>query len=129
MNITDVEKLISKISCNCLGIDFKIKVSYDDKYTLHDQLSCTSHGRIYLQLVYISPCANTGVEGVWKTDKKYLSNHMTSDEVVKKVYVLFEQGVKHEIMEGFKVNNITLFNPHINYEELLKVSHKEVNRS
>jgi hypothetical protein len=31
-------------------------------------------------------------------------------------------------MEGFKVDNIILFNPHINFEELLKISDKEITR-
>jgi hypothetical protein len=53
---------------------------------------------------------------------------MSSDEIIKTCYVCFEQAVKHEVMECFKVDNKILFNPHINFEELLKVSDKEISR-
>jgi hypothetical protein len=54
---------------------------------------------------------------------------MTDDEVVKTAYVAFEAAVKHEILEGFKVDGKILFNPHVNFEALLTVSDKEVFRS
>lgn len=53
---------------------------------------------------------------------------MTEDEVVKTAWCAFETAVKHEVMEAFKVDNIRLFNPHVNFEELLKVSNREVKR-
>lgn len=53
---------------------------------------------------------------------------MKDDEIVKRAYVACEAAVRHEIMEGFKVDGIVLFNPHVNFEELLKVSHMEVKR-
>jgi hypothetical protein len=37
--------------------------------------------------------------------------------------------VEHEIMEAFKVDGKILFNPHVNYLDLLDVSHKEVSRT
>lgn len=53
---------------------------------------------------------------------------MTADEIVKTVYAAFEAAIKHEVMEGFKVDGIVLFNPHVDFEELLKISHKEIQR-
>lgn len=52
----------------------------------------------------------------------------TDDEIVKTVYAAFELTVKHEIMEGFKVDGTELFNPHLNFEELIKISNREVSR-
>jgi hypothetical protein len=54
---------------------------------------------------------------------------MTDDEIIKTSYGAFKAAVEHEVMEGFKVDGIILFNPHVNFEELLKISHKEIKRS
>jgi hypothetical protein len=114
-----VKKITDRISLNLLGMEFKLKVSLDEIYK----------NRVYLQIIYKSPCTESGKVEEWKGGKSYLSEFMTDDEIVKKAYVAFEQAVKHEVMESFKVDGITLFNPHINFEELLKVSHKEVKRN
>jgi hypothetical protein len=53
---------------------------------------------------------------------------MPADEIMKTAYGAFKMAVEHEAMEAFKVDGIILFNPHINFEELLKVSHKEIKR-
>lgn len=53
---------------------------------------------------------------------------MTDDEIVKTAWCAFEAAVKHEIMEGFKVDGKILFNPHLNFEALLSISHLEVKR-
>lgn len=53
---------------------------------------------------------------------------MTNDEIAKTAYVAFESAIKHEIMEGFKVDGIILFNPHVNFEALLGVSDQEIRR-
>lgn len=54
---------------------------------------------------------------------------MTNDEIIKTAYCAAEAAVKHEIMEGFKVDGVILFNPHVDFEELLKISHLEVKRT
>ena len=54
---------------------------------------------------------------------------MTDDEIIKTCYAAFDACVKHEIMEGFKVDGKMLFNPHINFEALLTISDKEITRS
>lgn len=54
---------------------------------------------------------------------------MTDDEVVKTAYCAFEAAVKHEVMEGFKVDGKILFNPHMNFEALLSISDKEIYRA
>ena len=113
-----VQKIIDRITLECIGIEFQLNAFEDKK-------GC---GRIYLQVSYVSPCTHSGKHEIWKSGKHYLSEHMTDDEIVKKSYVAFEQCVKHEIMEGFKVDGKILFNPHVNFEELLAISHKEVKR-
>lgn len=119
--ITEVQRateLLARVSLKVFGVKFKIKASQDLR----------GGNRVFLQVSYEAPCTNTGELQEWKGRKYYLSEFMTDDEIIKTGYVAFEQAVKHEVMEGFKVDGIILFNPHINFEELLKISHKEVKR-
>jgi hypothetical protein len=114
-----VKKLCSFITMSLLGVNFNLIIEEDKKYG----------GRVYLQIEYTCPCTKTGQDESWKGRKWYLSEHMTDDEVVKTAYTAFEAAVKHEVMEGFKFNSIILFNPHVNFRELLEISHKEVRRA
>ncbi len=113
-----VQELVDRISMEIFGQKFGIILERDK----------VNQKRLYVQAVYTAPCTNSGEIEDWKGRKYYLSDFMTEDEVIKTCYVAFEQAVKHEVMEGFKVDGTILFNPHINFEELLKVSHKEVKR-
>lgn len=113
-----ISSVVKRITANLFGKSFNFLVEFDKK----------GGDRLYIQVEYSADCTNTGVEQKWKGRKYYLSDHMTDDEIVKTCYVAFEQAVKHEVMEAFKVDNIILFNPHLNFEELLKISHKEVKR-
>jgi hypothetical protein len=85
--------------------------------------------RVYIQVIYNAPCSKSKEIEQWKGGKHYLSEHMTEDEVLKRVWVAIEAAVKHEVMEGFKFDGIVVFNPHLNFRELLKISHKEVMRN
>lgn len=113
-----VEKLLKRIKLECFGTKFKLVCEIDKVFG----------GRYYLQIHYNASCNKTGEMQEWHSGKRYLSEHMTDDEVVKQAYSLFETTVKHEIMEGFTIDNIPLFNPHTHYEELLKVSLNEISR-
>jgi len=103
---------------------FKIEVEYDQKAYKYMK----SKSRLYLQIQYHSTCTKTGEFKKWHGRKWYLSDHMTADEIIKTVFIAFKSAVEHEIMEAFKVDGKILFNPHTNFEELLKVSDKEVTR-
>lgn len=113
-----VAETISHITLSVFGTNFDVIASRDKKY----------QNRIYIQVGYIAACTKTGQLQPWKGGKHYLSEHMTEDEVVKKIYVAFEQCVKHEVMEGFKYDNIIVFNPHVHFKELLAISHNEIRR-
>ena len=114
-----VKKLTDRMSLTCMGQEFQIIVSTDR----------ISGQRVYIQLSYSAPCTNGGENDQWRGRKWYLSDFMTDSEIVFTVYAAFEAAVKHEIMEGFKIDGIVLVNPHVNYEELLKISHNEVKRN
>lgn len=97
----------------------QLRVAYDK---VHE------HGRIFLQVIYLAPCTKTAEVLQWRGRKWYLSEYMTEDEIIKTAYAAFEAAVKHEIMEGFKVDGIVLFNPHVDYRELLQISNREIRR-
>ena len=114
-----VKNITNRITMELFGIRFGIVVSFDKK----------GGDRIYIQVYYNAPCTKTKKMEYWTGGKYYLSEHMTDDEIVKKCWVAFEQAIKHETMESFKVDGIILFNPHVNFEELLKISSKEIKRN
>lgn len=120
--IDRVAKITNRISMSCFGFDFSIRVDYDNEFRVDGK------GRVFLQVSYFAPCTKTKELKQWHGRKWYLSQYMTDDEIVKTAYVAFESCVKHEVMEGFKVDDKILFNPHLNFEELLSISDKEVQR-
>lgn len=120
----EVKKLLSRITMKVLGTEFELKLVRDQA----DKRAGDADKRPFIQVIYNASCSKTNKMEIWKGGKHYLSQHMTNDEIVKKAWVAFEMAIKHEVMEGFKVDGITLFNPHVDFEELLRVSHKEVQR-
>lgn len=127
MTVKEIKELISIINANCLGTDFGFIVAYDMKYSIVTPQGTT--GRIFIQAKYKCNCTKTGEEQEWKGAKHYLSDYMTHDEIIKAAFKAFKTAVEHEILEGFKVHNTILFNPHCNYMSLLEVSNKEVRRN
>jgi hypothetical protein len=127
-NLIKVKELISRIKFKCLDKEFDLIAKHDEIYRFSDSLHSYREPRIYIQVQYTATCNKTGFTDKWHGRKWYLSEYMTDDEVIKTCYVACEAVVKHEIMEGFKVDDIILFNPHINYEKLLEISDYEVKR-
>lgn len=119
MTLEDVQSIVNRIDCSLFDTDLYFIVSHDKKF---------ENGRIYIQIEYRAPCVKTGEYLPWHGRKWYLSDHMTEDEVIKTAFCAFEAAVKHEILEGFKVDGVILFNPHVNYKRLLQVSPDEVYR-
>lgn len=115
-----IKQITDRITMSVFGTSFSLRIDSDYKYI---------DGRNFLQVVYKAPCTKTGEIQEWRGRKWYLSEHMTDDEIIKTAYTAFEYAVKHEVMEGFKVDNIILFNPHVNYEALLSVSNQEIKRA
>lgn len=121
MQPEEIKELCSSINMKCLGNEtFELRVERDVKRPID--------GRLFLQVVYKSPCIKTGEVKEWHGRKFYLSDYMTADEIVKTSWLAFKLAIEHEIMEGFRVNGKLLFNPHINYEALLAISEQEINR-
>lgn len=121
MNFDEIKAIVSRIGMSCFGTRFGIKTSVD--------LEFPDSQRVFIQVIYIAKCNKTGELKEWHGRKWYLSKYMTADEVVKTAYTAFESAVKHEVMEGFLVDGKILFNPHVSFEELLKISDLEVSRA
>lgn len=115
-----IRTITNRIHLKLFGVQFQIRVEHDNVYG--------EKGRIFLQVTYTTPCNKTGDIQNWHGRKWYLSDYMTEDEVVKTSYAAYKAVIEHEIMETFLVDGIVLFNPHINYKELLKISHNEIKR-
>lgn len=112
-------ELLQRCDFKCISVPFGWRLEHDQEF---------EGGRVFFQLFYYAPDAKGNGAKEWSGRKWYLSRHMTNDEIIKTAYAAFEACVKHEVMEGFKVDGKTLFNPHVNFEELLKVSSNEVYR-
>ena len=129
MGITEIKKLFRANNIDALkflGTYFSCGVYRDEKAK-----KFMKNARLYLQFTYGAvDTKNPGhYVGNWKGRKWYLSSHMTEDEVIKTAYLAFKMAVEHEVMESFKINGVALFNPHVDYKELVKISHKEITRT
>jgi hypothetical protein len=119
--IKRVLNLTNRISINLFNIDFKIRVDIDNR---------DAAGRVFIQIIYSTSDNHSENKEIkeFRGRKFYLSEFMTDDGIIKTCYFAFETCVKHEVMEVFKVDNITLFNPHVNFEKLLEISNFEITR-
>ncbi len=118
--LNSVLVICERVSCGVFGQQFMVRAERDNKRP--------EDGRIFLQITYKAECNKDGILKDWHGRKWYLSDHMTEDEVIKTLFVAFKSVVEHEIMEGFKVDDKILFNPHLSYTELLAISDREVKR-
>ncbi len=118
--LTYVKSILSSISCQVFDKNLILNCSRDIK---NDQ------ARLFIQVTYvgIDNERRTFKPRTFKSRKWYLSDHMTEDEIVKTAYLAYEICVRHEVLEGFRINGKPLFNPHADYRELLKID-KEVKR-
>jgi hypothetical protein len=125
MKLKQIQGLLKKVgSIVLLDHVFICYAFYDKKAYPYMK----TKSRIYIQITYCATCIKTKEYKLWTGRKFYLSDHMTVDEIIKTCFVAFKTAVEHEVMESFKVEGKTLFNPHVNYKELLSISEKEVNR-
>jgi hypothetical protein len=121
MNFEEVKAIVARIKMECFDTVFGIKTSMDMEFP--------DSQRVFIQVIYVAECNKTNDIKEWHGRKWYLSRHMTADEVVKTAYAAFEAAVKHEVMEGFKVDGKVLFNPHVSFEALLNICDQEVSRA
>lgn len=121
-----VSTLTSRMFLHIFGKELVITVKGDQKF----DYSSRGDPRLYIQLVYHAPdTKDLSKIKEYRGRKWYLSEYMPDDEIVKTCYLAFRTAVEHEVLEGFKIDDKVLFNPHVNFEELLKISDREVART
>lgn len=125
--IEEIKSLVERIELEIFGKKLNILVKYDELYTRYF-VDDTADGRLYIQLEYIDECKVEGIDTSYKGRKWYLSEFMTDDEIVKTVYSAFEACVKHEVLEGFKIDGCAIFNPHTDYKALQLASKQLISR-
>lgn len=115
-SVDDVKRVTDRITLGLLG-----------NHTFTLRVDTDGH-RVFVQVQYDSPCTKTGEHMPWKGRKWFLSEYMTENEVIFTVYTAYKMAIEHEMMESFKVDNVILINPHVDYRELLRISGNEVKR-
>lgn len=116
-SLIKAQELVDEITAEVLGAKIFFALQRDKKQP--------KNGRLYIQCYYITPCTVTGKDAEWRGRKWYLSDHMTDDEIVKTCYAAFKAAVEHEVMEGFKIASLRVFNPHTPFKTLLTASRHE----
>jgi hypothetical protein len=79
-------------------------------------------GRFYMQIECDRPDTYTGLMGVGRGGKSYLSPWMTDSEIVRRAFGLLLAYVEHEAREGFMWRGRRVFGPHIHVEALWSVA-------
>lgn len=87
--------------------------------------------RIFLQAdvseesdLTLDPTRRTRERTPWRTGKRYLSPHMTRQEVVGVVMSLVTDAEMHEAREWFRYRGASIFNPHLDPDVLAQVASK-----
>ncbi len=122
-DLKDIRRTLQPLSMVVLGTKFDIRLERDNQSAL------SGGGRIFIQILFSAPCQKTGEFKERRGRKWYLSDYMTEDEVIKTAFAALKAVVEHEVMEGFKFNKVPVFNPHVSYTALLRVSGEEIQRS
>jgi hypothetical protein len=126
--LTRVNGLLARIQIGFMGQKMRFIASWDKELTPDKFNTVVHEPRVFIQIEYDAPNTKTGEDGSWKGRKWYLSKWMTDDEIVKTAYLAFRTCIEHEVLESFSVDNVRIFNPHVNFEELIKIAHNEIKR-
>jgi hypothetical protein len=125
--IDKVKGLLKRVTLSCLDKELQILVEHDKKWP-PAHLFLVGEPRVYLKVVCMAADRNTGQQELQHGRKWYLSEHMPDDEIIKTAFAAYDRFIDHEAKEGFKIDGKPIFNPHTDFEELLKVCEIEVKR-
>lgn len=75
--------------------------------------------RPYIQIHYDPPAGQD-----WYGGKVYLSPHMCRQEIVGKCFGAIQAAESHEMREAFRYKGASIYNPHLDPDELVKVAKK-----
>lgn len=108
MNKQQIETILNKITFKPFGIDFKWR-------TLEK-----GDGFLIQCYAFIPDCENKENDlSEQRGGKHYISKYATDSEVYFKAWKACQDYITHEIHESFYVNHIRVFDPHLDFEDLL----------
>jgi hypothetical protein len=80
-----------------------------------------SKGAFYFQIECNGRCNVTDAQARWKSRKWLLSPHMTDGEIVQTAFLAVLTALEHEARERFKYRGVSIFDPHYDVEELVRL--------
>lgn len=109
MTREDIIEILKEITLEGPMLNWEIKV-------FPEMRSANSYEIPYLQVQFTTP------EGRQYGRKWRLSPHMTKSEIVLTAFKAVETAMEHEVREAFRYRDRRIFGPHIDVDELWKVS-------
>lgn len=74
--------------------------------------------RPYLQVLGQGICNDTGKTVNWSGGKRWLSYHMTDNEIIRVAWGAVQAAMLHEMQECFYFDDARIFDPHLNYADV-----------
>ena len=82
-------------------------------------------GRPVIQIVFDGEDEKTGIVEKQKCRKWFLSQHMTTTEIVYTVLKAIQAAEDHETREFFKYKNVRIANPHFSVDDIVEMVNQQ----
>ena len=82
----------------------------------------------FIQVQFVAPDVQTGLQQSWKGRKWYVSEHAIEAEVVQTCLKAVLTAIEHEAREQFMFRGVALFHPHISLDALMTAAATRVTR-
>lgn len=105
--------------------DIVSKVTYKDGWTIQVY---EGHGRSYIQVsvdASVGICSVSKQNTAWKSGKHYLSPYMCKQEIVGVCFAAIKASEEHEMREWFRYKGASIFNPHLDPDQLVELAKKK----
>jgi hypothetical protein len=107
----DLERALARVSVGNSVIDWKWKFR-------HTPFKIGGSSGWLLWVEFERPDTRTGQVGIGRGRDEVVWSGSSESSVIKTAWVLIEMNVRHELMEGFKVDGVRIFDPHRTVEQL-----------
>ena len=140
-SMLEPQELFDELTSKCLT-GFNLKETTPDELPLMERAelvaslctykqdwnvpACSSNTGVYFQLVVKNQtCSQTGSTTEWKSGKRYLSEWMTTQEMVGVIFALIKDAEMHELHEWFRYKGASIYNPHLSPDALAELASKK----
>lgn len=115
--IKSISKLLSRVKFKFFDSDFRF-------------ILAPKGDGFLIQVVAVIGCVESKEKMEQKGGKHYISQHCTDSEIIFKTFKACKDFVNHELHEAFYVDNVRIFDPHLDLDALIdSVKHmKRVSR-